>query len=125
MMPLRQDCVVSQTVDPPHSVLLLVGREDFEPPSSFGDRTCAATADCVAVGVRSVQDGPTTVRLSADATTGLIKLGDFEIESEGLMSLRDIYNREYAAVGVEPGHRSVTVWGNHESEPSDVVFELR
>lgn len=116
---------MSQTVEPPNSVLLLVGREDFDPPASFGGRTCVATADCIALGVLSVQDGATTVRFSAAEATGLSRLGEFEIESEGLLSLRDIYSREYSAVGVEPGRHLVTVWGNDESEPSDVVFEIR
>jgi len=116
---------VSQTVEPPHSLVLLVGHEDFEPPSSFGTSTCVATIDCVAVGVLSVDDGPTTVSFSLDEPAELTRLGEFELESEGLLSLRDIYNREYSAVGVEPGPLTVIVWGNDDREPSNLVFEVR
>jgi len=116
---------VSHTVEPANSLVLLVGREDFEPPSSFGGRVCAATVDCVAVGVLSVDDGPTAVSFSLDEPAELTRLGEFELESEGLLSLRDIYNREYSAVGVEPGMLTVIVWGNDVVEPSNVVFEVR
>lgn len=97
---------------------LLVGREDFTPPSTFSGAICVATHDCVAVGVLSVDDGPTRATLSSSAessSTDLVKLGDFSIESEGLVSVRDVYNREYVAGGVEPGTVQVTVLGNDES----------
>jgi hypothetical protein len=86
---------VSCTVEPPNSLLLLVGREEFDPPFSDAE------------------------------PPSLVRLGVFEVESEGQLSLRDIYNREYAAAGVEAGLLMVTVWGNDATEPSEVVFELR
>lgn len=113
-------------IAPPNSVLLLVGREDFDPPSSFAGRACVATADCVAVGVLSVDDGPTKVTMSADApANGSIQLGSFDIETEGLLSVRDVYYREYIAVGIDPGYVAVTVWGNDHTEPSEVQFQVR
>lgn len=112
-------------IEPPNSVLLLVGREEFDPPSSFAGHACAATADCVALGVLSVADGPTKVTVSADAPAGdAIRLGTFEIESEGLLSVRDVYNREYITVGIDPGYVAVTVWGNDHAEPSEVQFQV-
>jgi hypothetical protein len=113
-------------IAPPNSVLLLVGREDFEPPSSFAGRACVATADCVAVGVLSAADGPTKVTMSADAPAhGSIQLGSFDIETEGLLSVRDVYSREYLTVGIDPGYVAVTVWGNDHAEPSEVQFQVR
>ena len=116
---------MSTVVAPPSSVLLLVGREDFTLPSSFAGGTCAATHDCLAVGVRTAADGPTQVTLSpAPGSAGLADLGSFTLESEGLMSLRDVWGREYDAIGVEPGTVQVTVWGNDPREPDQVELQV-
>lgn len=109
---------MSRMLQPPKSVLLLVGREDFAPPTTFGGRPCAATADCLAI---AVSDGPVAVTLGPAGDTGdLTRLAEFELESEGHLSLRDVYSREYVAVGVDPGRTTVTVWGNDVDEPSEV-----
>jgi len=50
---------MSPLVEPQHSVILVVGREQFTPPRTFGGDACTATHDCVAIGVRTVEDGPT------------------------------------------------------------------
>ena len=101
---------MSITIDPPHSVLLVVGREQFAPPSSFGDATCVATADCVAV---SIAEGPALLELApAPHTSGLRLLDAFTIESEGLVSVRDVYGRELDTLGVPPGWALVTLWGD-------------
>ena len=116
---------VSTVVAPPSSVLLLVGREDFALPSSFAGGTCAATHDCLAVAVRTAADGPTQVTLSpAPGSAGLADLGSFTLESEGLLSLRDVWGREYDAIGVEPGTVQVTVWGNDPREPDQVELQV-
>lgn len=123
---MRQDRLVSPVLRPPSSLLLLVGREDFAPPSSFGGRVCAATADCVAVAVRSVVDGPTTASIVPSADVSQLQdLGEFTLESEGQVSLRDLHFREHDAIGVDPGLVHVRVWGNHDSEPDEIVFVVR
>ena len=48
----------------------------------------------------------------------LVRLGAFELESEGLLSLRDVYSREYDNVGVEPGPSTVTLFLLHPWLPS-------
>jgi hypothetical protein len=115
---------VSVSVEPPSSLLLLVGREDFEVPTSFGGMSVVATRDCVAVGVR--QDGPTTVRVIGDPAEapGLLELGEFVIESEGTLSVRDVWSREHLAAGVEPGAVRVSVLGDHD-EPGELAFVVR
>lgn len=114
---------MTHLVEPPSSVLLLVGREQFTPPTTFGGRTAVATHDCVAVTVRDVEEGPTSVTLSPEAAgSGLVRLGEFEIESEGLLSLRDVYSREYDAMGLDAGPCVVGVWGDDETEPGRVTF---
>jgi hypothetical protein len=122
---VRQDASVSPVVAPPSSVLLLVGREDFTPPTTFAGGTCAATHDCLAVVVRTAADGPTHVTLSpATGSAGLAELGSFVLESEGLLSLRDVWGREYDAVGVDPGTVTVTVWANGTREPDRVELQV-
>lgn len=117
---------MTRLVEPPNSVILLVGREQFTPPASFGQESVAATHDCVAVGVLSVDDGPTSVTLAPHAPgSGLVALGEFVIETEGQISVRDVYNREYESIGLEPGCCLVVVWGNDASEPDQVTFEVR
>lgn len=117
---------MTRVIEPPNSVILLVGREEFTPPGTFGGASVVATHDCIAVGVLSVDDGPTTVSVGPDrGQSGCSRLGEFVIESEGLLSLRDVYSREYEAIGVEPGKCSVTVWGNDDSEPDVVTFEVQ
>jgi hypothetical protein len=116
---------VSPLVEPQHSVVLVVGREQFTPPRTFGGEACTATPDCVAIGVRSVDDGPTQVTISPEPATGdLVMLGEFKLETEGLLSVRSVYNREYDAMGVPPGLAQVTIWGNADTEPSEVLVQV-
>lgn len=114
---------MSLTVEPPQSVLLLVGREDFTPPTTFGGKACAATADCLAIAV--VSGAPVLVSLGPVGDTGhLVRLDEFDLESEGHLSLRDVYSREYETVGVEPGLSTVTLWANDADEPSELVLTV-
>ncbi|MEP7738278.1 hypothetical protein ABKW28_11540 [Nocardioides sp. 31GB23] len=117
---------MSRLIRPPSSVLLLVGREDFTPPTSFGGAPCAATPDCLAVAVRDVEDGPTLAELTDDPGAAglqdLMTLGDVRLESEGLLVLRNVYSREYGTVGVEAGTVRVRVLADDDSEPGHVVF---
>ena len=116
---------MSPLVEPQHSVILVVGREQFTPPKTFGGETCTATRDCVAIGVRTVEDGPTEVTISPEAATGgLVRLDEFQVETEGLLSVRSVYNREYDAMGVPPGLALVTIWGNLDTEPSEVLVQV-
>ena len=111
---------------PPNSLVLLVGREEFSVPGSFGGTVCAATIDCIAVGVRSSADGSSLVSLAPTAPgSALSTLGEFTIESEGLISLRDVYFREHDAMGVEPGLVHVTVLGNDVAGPDEVLFVVQ
>lgn len=78
----------------------------------------------MAVGVRSVDDGPVDVIISPEAGGGdLVNLGEFQVETEGLLSVRSVYNKEYDAMGVPPGLALVTIWGN-ASEPSVVLVQV-
>lgn len=116
---------MSVTLEVPKAVLLLVGREDFDPPTSFGGRLCAATAACLAISTRDAADGPTEVVLDPEASrVGLTRVGDFVLENEGLLSLRDVWGREHAGYGVEPGHATVTVWVDDERVPARVVLDV-
>ena len=116
---------MSPLVEPQHSVILVVGREQFTPPRTFGGEACTATPDCVAIGVRSVDDGATQVGISPELATGdLVMLGEFELETEGLLSVRSVYNKEYDAMGVPPGLARVTIWGNRDTEPSEVLVQV-
>jgi hypothetical protein len=113
---------VPQLIEPPNSVVLLVGREEFSPPSSFNGQTCVATSDCLAIGVA---DSPTTVTLGPSPASGeLTVLAQHVIETEGLVSLRDVYSREYETMGSPAGHALVTVWGNDPTEPSELVIQV-
>jgi len=106
-------------------VLLVVGREQFTPPTTFGGEVVTSTRDCVAIGVRSIDDGPVEVTISPEAMTGdLVDLGEFEVETEGLLSVRSVYNREYDVMGVPPGLARVTIWGNDVSAPSEVLVQV-
>ncbi|MGW5240055.1 hypothetical protein ACWEOW_14085 [Monashia sp. NPDC004114] len=113
-------------IEPRNSVVLLVGRDEFTPPASFANSTVAATNDCVAVGVVSVADGLTTVELEPTPhIAGLSRLGEFSLETEGQVSIRDVHNRVYEVLLVVPGKCAVTVWGNDPAEPDVVAFEVR
>ena len=113
-----------QLVEPPSSVLIVVGREEFTPPSSFGGSACAATDDCIVIAVRDVEDGPTTLSMAVTPPSGLTRLGDFRLLNEGLVGVRDLSYREHEAIGVDPGWASVTVWGDAEREPSEIVVQV-
>lgn len=121
---VRETRGVSATGDVSSTVFLLVGREDFTPPRSFAGGTCVATHDCLAVAVASPPGGPTDVGLAFEhgGSSGLVELGRFSLESEGLLSLRDVYNRELESAGVGAGLVEVTVLGDHRDEPSTVRF---
>jgi hypothetical protein len=112
-------------VEPPNSVLLLVGRDEFTPPTALAGQPCAATTDCLAVGVVNVDDAPTLVSRGKErGAPELIRLGDFELVCDGKLSLRDVYNREYEAMVIEPGLVRLSVWGNDDMEPCEVVFQV-
>jgi hypothetical protein len=116
---------VSPVVEPASSVLLVVGREQYTPPSTFGGETCAASHDCVAIAVVDMRDSPTTVTLTPSPDTrGLVAVGDFPLESEGLVSLRDVYGREYDAMGAGPGMVQVTVWANRADRPDRLEVQV-
>ncbi|CAN5684719.1 hypothetical protein BH10ACT10_BH10ACT10_28430 [soil metagenome] len=116
---------MSPVVEPASSVLLVVGREQYTPPSTFGGDTCAATHDCVAIAVVDMRDSPTAVNLSPSPDTrGLVAVGAFPLESEGLVSLRDVYGREYDAMGAEPGMVQVVVWANRADRPDRLEVQV-
>jgi hypothetical protein len=113
-------------IEPPNSVLLIVGREEFTPPATFDGATCAATHDCVAIGVISVDDAPTLAYFTDDRSHAhLERLGEFTLESEGTVSIRDVYNREYESIGVEPGNVVLTVWSDDDHEPAEIALHAR
>lgn len=116
---------MSPSIRPPHSIVLLVGREDYAAPTSFGGAACIATADCIAVATLSPVDGPTLVSVAPADKPGLVTLGEFTIESEGQVSVRDVFFREHDAMGVEPGYVDVRVLANKAVEPDEVVFVVR
>ena len=123
---VRDDHRVSPSIRPPHSIVLLVGREDFTAPTSFGDATSIATTDCIAVATLSPVDGPTLVSVAPSADrSGLVTLGEYTIESEGLVSVRDVFHREHDTMGVESGYVEVRVLANDSLEPDEVVFVVR
>lgn len=109
-------------------VVLLVGREEFTPPSSFAGANTTSTVDCVAVGLRDPDLGAAKVQVVPSTETAVVDrldldhLGDFHLECEGLLSVRDVHGREYDALGVDAGTRRVAVLGNDPVAPSDVVF---
>ncbi len=119
---------MSPQIRPSHPVVLLVGREDFRPPSSFSGANVAVTHDCLAVGLRDTRAGDVQVQIVPATETAVVDrldlnhLGDFELESEGLLSVRDVHGREYDAMGVPAGMHKVTVLGTDLSEPDCVVF---
>ncbi len=53
-----------------------------------------------------------------------MNLGEFQLETEGLLSVRSVYNKEYDAMGVPPGLALVTIWGNADTEPSEVLVQV-
>jgi hypothetical protein len=106
--------------------VLLVGREDYAAPTSFDGAVCIATVDCIAVATLSPVDGPTVVSVAPSANeSALVTLGEFTIESEGQVSVRDVFFREHDAMGVEPGYVEVRVLANKVVEPDEVVFVVR
>ena len=52
-------------------------------------------------------------------------LGEYSIESEGLVSVRDVFHREHDAMGVDPGYIEVRVLANDAVEPNEVVFVVQ
>ena len=123
---MRHDHLVP-SIRPPHSIVLLVGREDYTAPTSFDGATCVATADCVAVATLSPVDGPTAVSVVPTAAREheLVTLGEFTLESEGQVSVRDVVHRDHDAMGVEPGYVEVRVLANDAVAPDEVVFVVR
>ena len=77
------------------------------------------------MGTLSPVDGCTSVSVAPSAPDHLRPLGEFTIESEGQVSLRDVFHREHDAMGVEPGYVEVRVLGNHPTEPNELVFVVR
>lgn len=87
----------------------------------------------MAVGLRPSRQGPVGVQVVPSTEVAVVDrldldhLGDFDVESEGLLSIRDVHGRrrprpEYEAVGVEPCTHRVTVLATELNELDDVVF---
>ncbi len=71
-------------------------------------------------------DGPTSVSVAPSADEArLVVLGEFTIESEGQVSVRDVFHRDHDAMGVEPGFVDVRVLADTAVEPTEVVFVVR
>lgn len=109
--------VVSPLVRPANSVILVAGRESYTPPESLNGQPCAATADCIAIGVVSADDDATDVSFSPDGAAE-VPLGDFQIDTDGQLSVRDIYGEVFDVAEVKAPRVRVTVAGNDGSEPT-------
>ena len=85
-----------------------------------------ATVDCVAIAVTSVDDAPTFASfITAVTRDDLGRLDEFSLDTEGTVSIGDLYNREYMAIGVNPGSVPMAIWGNHLRKPGEIVLEVR
>ena len=102
-----------------NDVLLLVGREDFSPPRSFGGAARRGHARLRRLRGRR---GPGHRRAHPGRRVRPAGLGEFVIEAEGLLSLRDVWNKEYDAAGVTPGLTRVTVHGDDDTAPTRVAL---
>lgn len=112
---------MSEPIDVPSSVVLVVGSEQFTPPTTFEGLSCAASDDCVAVVVSS----PLVVDFAGAAPgDAAVDLGTFTLATEGQLSVRDVYNRGFESAGVEPGAVRVTVWGDRADEPGRIVVQV-
>ena len=116
----------SLMVEPPNSVILIVGRDEFTPPLNIGPDGSAATEDCVAVATVSVQDAQTRIGLGTNPQTDEYAiLCEYLLRTDGVVSIRNVLNEVYLSHKT-PGPRArVRVWVDTlDGEPLEISVQI-
>jgi hypothetical protein len=115
---------MSPMIEPPNSLILIVGRDEFTPPTQI-TRPITTTLDCLVIGTINVQDAPTLISIGTDPDIDDLEyLDEISIESDGEISVRDIYNNVHASVTVQPGVISIAIWTSGIPEPREIACKI-
>lgn len=120
--------ITQQTVTPQNSLLLVMDRELGDIPDHI-DGLVAVTPSCIAIGTRSASDGATTLVL-ADEEIGLdhsfreVFHGVLETPTREIQ-VTDVLMEPLVALPVAGVMTKVSIWVDHETEPSKVCVFVR
>jgi hypothetical protein len=122
--------LVTQSLAPGNSLLLIMDRDATGIPESMGSKPVVATPSCIAVGTRSEADGNTSITLTDENCTasgnrqrGLRKAfsGVLETPKRELV-VRTVLLQTVAKLPVAEAQTRIEVFTNHESEPDNICI---
>jgi hypothetical protein len=115
--------MVSTRIAPPNSVVLVVGSDDAEIPTSMGSALISASPSCIAVGCLAADDGETEFALGSalevDPGGQPVFVGTLEAPKHAV-AIRSVLGHTILETPVRRTHATVRIWVNHPSEPDAV-----
>lgn len=115
--------MIAIEISPPNSVLLISDLVMIDIPTAFDALTVTATKGCIAVGCRSVDDGPTEVLIGpigAYVSTGICAFsGQINTPSRVLL-LSTILGEVLLEVPVANVLSHIDIWVGDEAEPERI-----
>lgn len=119
--------VVKISLAPPNSLILIVGAEKYEVPSSMKGAAIAQTLSCIAVGSLSEIDGQTSIVLK--------KIGDSEpqfapsfsgfIDTPScLIEVKTVLGKTLLQMPVQDTKTKIVIWTNDRFEPDEIIIGI-
>lgn len=116
---------VKISLAPPNSLILIVGAEKYEVPSSMKGAAFAQTMSCIAVGSLSEIDGQTSILLKkiseserefAPSFTGFINTPSCLVE------VKTILGKTLLQMPVLYKKTKISIWTNDKFEPDEIII---
>lgn len=115
--------MASVRIAPPNSVVLVVGSDDAEIPTSMGSSVISASPSCIAVGCLAADDGETEFTLGSSRE---VDPGGEPAFVGGLdspkhkVAIRSVLGHTILETPVTKSQATIRIWVNHPSEPDAV-----
>lgn len=115
---------VKTLLAPPNSLILIVGGEKYEVPSSMKGAAIAKTNSCIAVGSLSEIDGQTSIVLKKISELELEfapSFTDFIDTPSRLVEVKTILGKTLLQMPVKDTKTKIIIWTNDKFEPDEII----
>lgn len=120
--------MITLSIAPPNSVLLVGDMEHSAIPVSMHNSVVSATGSCIAIGCRAQHDGPTSLRIGSDGdftvADRLVFEGDLATPRRQF-SLFSVLNEEIISIAVPRETTRLKIWVNDTSEPDRISILIQ